>query len=86
MNRGTFGYVSSGARDPIVLTEREWEIVRRVSQGESNDEIAHALCIGAATLRTHLGQIYAKLGLHNTAQLANWHEARHADAAPGDAI
>jgi DNA-binding NarL/FixJ family response regulator len=73
---------SDSARDPIVLTEREWGIVRRVSRGESNDEIARALFISAATVHTHLDHIYKKLGLHGKAQLAFWHGLSQREGAP----
>ena len=69
---------------PIVLSEREWEIVRHVSRGESNDEIARALFISPATVHTHLDHIYKKLGLHGKAQLAYWHGLREGRAASAD--
>jgi DNA-binding NarL/FixJ family response regulator len=75
-------YDSNSARDPIVLSEREWEIVRRVSHGESTEQIAHALFISAATVHTHLDHIYKKLGLHGKAQLAFWHGLTQREGAP----
>jgi DNA-binding CsgD family transcriptional regulator len=46
------------------LTRREREIVDNVAAGCSNAEIAERLTIAPATVRTHLENIYAKLGVH----------------------
>lgn len=54
------------------LSEREREIVRLVTQGKSNREIAEACSISQRTVETHLGRIYAKLGVSTRAQLAAW--------------
>ncbi len=70
--------------DPIVLTEREWEIVRHVSLGESTDEIASALFISPATVHTHLDHIYKKLGLHGKMQLAFWYGSQQGGSAPAN--
>jgi DNA-binding NarL/FixJ family response regulator len=43
------------------LSDREMEILDRLSQGFSNKEIATNLCISAGTVRTHLMHIYEKL-------------------------
>jgi DNA-binding CsgD family transcriptional regulator len=45
------------------LTPRELEIVRLVADGQSDREIAEALFIGGATVRTHLTSIFGKLGV-----------------------
>ncbi len=45
------------------LTEREVEVLRRLAQGLSNPQIAHALVISRKTVEHHLGHIYAKLGV-----------------------
>jgi len=48
-----------------VLTGREREIVRLVGAGRSNAEIASALFVSAATVKTHLAHIYEKLGVRS---------------------
>ncbi|OEJ26288.1 DNA-binding response regulator [Streptomyces agglomeratus] len=51
-----------GAARPT-LTERETDILGQLAQGLGNREIARALFISEATVKTHLGRIYAKLGV-----------------------
>lgn len=51
------------------LTDRELEILKLVSQGLSNDEIAKKLFISPATVKTHIARIMAKTGAHDRAQL-----------------
>ncbi|MBB4948058.1 DNA-binding NarL/FixJ family response regulator [Kitasatospora gansuensis] len=45
------------------LTDREQEILAQLAQGLGNREIARALFISEATVKTHLGRIYDKLGV-----------------------
>ena len=52
------------------LTPREAEVAHLVAIGATNAEIAHALSVSLATVKTHLTQIYAKLGLRSRTQLA----------------
>jgi DNA-binding CsgD family transcriptional regulator len=47
------------------LTLREREILALVGDGLANVEIAARLWISPATVRTHLDNIYAKLGVHS---------------------
>lgn len=46
-----------------ILTPREIEIVRMVASGQRNKEIADRLAISEGTVKTHLHNIYKKLGL-----------------------
>lgn len=52
------------------LTSRELEIVRKVVKGLRNKEIAKALSISEATVKTHLHRIYEKLEVDSRTQLA----------------
>ncbi|WP_019062943.1 response regulator [Streptomyces prunicolor] len=45
------------------LSEREREILGQLARGLGNREIARALFISEATVKTHLGRIYGKLGV-----------------------
>ncbi|NUR97054.1 MAG: response regulator transcription factor [Kribbellaceae bacterium] len=52
------------------LTERERDVVLAVAEGKSNAEVAAALDLGLATVKTHLTNSLAKLQLTNRVQLA----------------
>ncbi|MFD4635335.1 response regulator [Streptomyces sp. NPDC058284] len=49
------------------LTDRERDILGQLSRGLGNREIARALFISEATVKTHLGRIYDKLGVDTRA-------------------
>ncbi|MFE1176634.1 response regulator [Streptomyces sp. NPDC058773] len=49
------------------LTDRERDILGQLAHGLSNREIARALFISEATVKTHLGRIYDKLGVDTRA-------------------
>ncbi|GAA3032593.1 response regulator transcription factor [Kitasatospora albolonga] len=56
--------VMAQLRTPVPqLTDREQEILAQLAQGLGNREIARALFISEATVKTHLGRIYDKLGV-----------------------
>ncbi|MEV5973750.1 response regulator transcription factor [Streptomyces sp. NPDC051921] len=55
-----------GAAAPS-LTDRERDILGQLAHGLGNREIARALFISEATVKTHLGRIYAKLGVDTRA-------------------
>ena len=52
-----------------VLTQREREVLARVGQGLSNDEIGAELFLSPATARTHVSHAMGKLGARDRAQL-----------------
>ena len=49
------------AVDLSALTDRERDVLRLMGVGRSNAEIADELVIGAATVKTHVSSIFAKL-------------------------
>ncbi|NDJ75875.1 MAG: response regulator [Chloroflexi bacterium] len=53
----------STARQKYTLTPRERAILRLAAQGMPNPEIAQALSIADGTVRNHISNIYAKLGV-----------------------
>lgn len=62
------GRVMARMRHPQpTLTPRELEILGRLAEGLGNRDIARALFISEATVKTHLGRIYEKLGVDTRA-------------------
>ncbi|MBA3530283.1 MAG: hypothetical protein H0T91_13420 [Propionibacteriaceae bacterium] len=56
--------VASGPRQAAgALTARELDVLRLLVEGQSNAEIAGALFVGVRTVRAHVGNILAKLGV-----------------------
>ena len=53
----------------VNISEREMEIIRYVSEGLSNQEIADKLFLSVHTVNTHRKNIMGKLGITNTAGL-----------------
>jgi DNA-binding NarL/FixJ family response regulator len=51
------------------LTPREIQIVRLVAEGRRNKAIADSVSISEATVKTHLHNIYEKLGVESRAEL-----------------
>ncbi|MBN1271242.1 MAG: response regulator transcription factor [Candidatus Aminicenantes bacterium] len=52
------------------LTPTEFQVLRLIGQGKSNDEIAATLFISKNTVRSHIKSIYSKLNTHSRLQLA----------------
>ncbi|MET0727384.1 MAG: response regulator transcription factor [Acidimicrobiales bacterium] len=49
------------------LTEREHDVLRHMASGATNAEIAAALMVSEATVKTHVGAIFSKLGARDRA-------------------
>ncbi|MGE5373520.1 MAG: response regulator [Bacteroidota bacterium] len=52
------------------LSEREAEVLRLLTKGKSDQEIASQLVLSDVTIRTHVSRILMKLGLQNRVQAA----------------
>jgi DNA-binding NarL/FixJ family response regulator len=55
---------------PEALTEREIDVLRLLAQGQANKQIAASLHIGEKTVKTHVSNILAKLGVPSRTQAA----------------
>jgi DNA-binding NarL/FixJ family response regulator len=53
---------------PDELTARETDVLRLLAAGQTNREIARALFVGEATVKTHINRIYAKTASRDRAQ------------------
>jgi DNA-binding NarL/FixJ family response regulator len=50
------------------LTNREREVLTHLARGLSNADIAARMYLGEATVRTHVGHVFAKIGARDRAQ------------------
>jgi DNA-binding NarL/FixJ family response regulator len=65
-------HLAAGLRESAVgvLTQREREIVRCVALGLRNAEVAEKLFISEPTVKTHLNNIFQKIGVRDRVELA----------------
>jgi two-component system, NarL family, response regulator LiaR len=52
------------------LTDREWEVLDLVASGAGTDEIARILVLSTETVRSHLKNLYRKLGVRSRGEAA----------------
>ena len=69
---------------PDGLTPREAEVLALIAEGRTNAEIAEALVVSAATVKSHVNHIFAKAGVRDRAQ-AVVYAYEHGLAEPGGA-
>lgn len=63
---------SAGRPLPDDLTPREAEVLRLIAAGLSNGEIAAELVVSAATVKTHVNHVFAKIGARDRAQAVHY--------------
>jgi DNA-binding NarL/FixJ family response regulator len=68
----TFGNVSLSPLKKITLTKCEKIVMSLLAVGKKPDDIASFLGIKKGAVRKHKNHIYAKCGVHNTVELANF--------------
>jgi DNA-binding NarL/FixJ family response regulator len=66
------GAGTSPAPLPDDLTPREAEVLRLIAAGRSNGEIAAELFVSAATVKTHVNHVFAKIGARDRAQAVHY--------------
>jgi len=64
--------LSRGDVPPDDLTPREAEVLKLIAAGLSNAEIAAALVLSNATVKTHVNHIFAKTGVTDRAQAVRY--------------
>jgi len=69
-----------GAGSEVCLSIREQEVLRLLSRGATNRNIAEALEISENTVKAHLKSILRKLGVSNRVEAAGW-ALRHLEGA-----
>ncbi len=62
----------SASTHPDELTTREVEVLKLITAGLSNTEIAAALVLSAATVKTHINHIFQKTGARDRAQVVRY--------------
>lgn len=59
------------------LTPRESEILELLTTGATNQDIAAQLAVSCHTVKTHVYNLFKKVGVGNRVQLVNWARAHH---------
>ena len=62
------GSAGRASRTRALLSPRECAILEQVAAGQSNKEIARKLGMGPETVKTHLKNVFAKLGVERRTQ------------------
>jgi DNA-binding NarL/FixJ family response regulator len=68
---------------PSLLTDREREVLVLLASGLSNKQIGHRLGISEKTVKTHLTNIFQRIGARDRTQAALWAE-RHGVLRPDE--
>ena len=71
----------SNPQSAPTISEREWQILRCLSRGESNKLIARELGIAETTVKVHIKSLLRKLCVSNRTQAAIWLLKHHSDSS-----
>ena len=63
----TTDYFKKVSCEGLIVSEREIEVIKHISNGLSNKQIADTMCLSTHTVNTHRKNIMNKLGVNNTA-------------------
>lgn len=69
---------------PDDLTPREAEVLRLIAEGLSNAEIAGRLFVSEATVKTHINNVFSKIGVRDRAQAVRYAFAKRMVERPGE--
>lgn len=59
------------AIEALEISEREYEVLKNLAEGLSNQEIADRLFVSVNTVKTHLAHLYGKLAVSRRTQAVN---------------
>jgi DNA-binding NarL/FixJ family response regulator len=62
-----------------LLTPQEKKVLRLINKGLTTNQIAQALYITQNTVKTHVANIYSKLGVNSRIQANRWYQERYGD-------
>lgn len=65
------GRLTESCKAEFGLTAREAELIERLLDGSTNQDLADALCISRKTVENHLYNIFQKMGVRNRLQLVS---------------
>lgn len=57
---------------PSLLTEKEKEVIKLITLGKSNKDVARMMQVSISTVEKHITHIYTKLDVSSHAELARW--------------
>ena len=63
---------SNFKRPNVKLTKRERQILKLIKDGATNADISEALSVSEHTVKSHLYNVYKKIGVRNRLEASNW--------------
>lgn len=69
-------------RWPVNLSERELEVLRLLTAGQTNREISDKLFVSAETVKSHVSAVIGKLGVRDRTQAAIFATRHGGDLIP----